>query len=77
MGCVLSKEDYEEDLKKYKLERKYSPSIIFPPLPIIEPIVVKKIICERRICEEIICGEKIKDLYYIEYNKQNDGGYKG
>jgi len=75
MGCVLSKEDYEEDLKKYKLERKYSPSSIFTPLPIIEPMEYKT---KRPICEEkIIYEEKIKSIYYIEYNKQNDGRYKG
>ena len=67
MGCVLTKEDYEEDLKKYKLERKYSPSFSIQDLPIIEPIKTKKIIYE----------EKIKTIYYIEYNKQNERRYKG
>jgi hypothetical protein len=37
------------------------------PLPIIEPIKTQRIIYE----------EKIKKIYYIEYNKQNDRRYKG
>ena len=68
MGCVLTKEDYEEDLQRYKdvgSKKKYSPSSFNRPLPIIEPIKTKQIIYE----------EKIKKIYYIEY-KQYERRYK-
>lgn len=65
MGCVLTKEDYEEDIQRYKQEKKYSPSSFNRPLPIIEPIKTQRIIYE----------EKIKKIYYIEY-KQYERRYK-
>ncbi len=60
MGCVFTQEDYEEDLKNY------SPSSSIQELPLIEPIKTKRIIYE----------EKIKTIYYIEYNKQNGLKYR-
>ena len=78
MGCVLTKEDYEE-------EKKYSPSSSndcnsynnSEPLPLIEPI---RSPCSLRkldfVTQRIIYEEKIKKIYYIEYYKQNDRRYK-
>ena len=57
MGCVLTKEDYEEDLQKY------SPSSSINELPLIKPIVTKRMKQEQ----------KIKNIYYIEYNKHDIG----
>lgn len=56
MGCIFTKEDYEDDLQRY------SPSSANEPLPLIEPIKTQRIIYE----------EKIKKIYYIEYNKSKD-----
>lgn len=60
----MSQKDYEEDFEKYKKE-KYSPSSVYEPLPLIEPIKTKRILYE----------EKINKIYYIEYNK-NERRYK-
>ena len=60
MGCFCSKKEFVEDLQKY------SPSSNLKELPLIEPIKTERIIYE----------EKIKSIYYIEYNKQNGRRYK-
>lgn len=72
MGCVFTKPNYCKDYNNSnEEEKKYSPSSSNDcnsgPLPLIEPIKTQRIIYE----------EKIKKIYYIEYNKQNDRRYKG
>ena len=57
MGCVLAKKDYEDDYKQGNIYDHADDT----PLPLIEPIKNKRIIYE----------DKIKIIYYIEYNKQS------
>ena len=71
MGCLNSKLEPEKEEKEEFVE----PICFEEPLEYIEPMEYKT---KRPICEEkIIYEEKIKSIYYIEYNKQNDGRYKG
>jgi hypothetical protein len=68
MGCLCSKKkDVDTNYTNRIFVGTTNIHIHSEPLPIIEPIKTQRIIYE----------EKIKKIYYIEYNKQNDRRYKG
>ena len=58
MGCVFTKEDYEEDRKEYSLSSQISISI--SELPYIEPIKTRE---QKQI-------EKIQTIFREEYKRK-------
>ena len=60
MGCVFTKEDYEEDIKK-ELSLSEQISVSISELPYIEPIKTQE---QKRI-------EYIQNVFKDEYKKQN------